>query len=134
MPRRNYKPGDSTDHVGSKIFECTAFTSDGRDVLVYTDEGGENPIRVPNNRLDALVLTALDAVRGRTFPHGLMRDAFARVAEALVPCAESHDQFMTRIRCNNGLADFLVESGTLSRADFERAWDRYQNGDDGEED
>lgn len=73
---------------------------------------------------------------GRTLqllPHGPMRDAFARIAEALVPCAESHDQFMTRIRCNNGFADFLVESSTLSRDDLERAWDTYQNGDDDED-
>jgi hypothetical protein len=24
MPRRNYKPGDDTDAVGLRIFECTA--------------------------------------------------------------------------------------------------------------
>lgn len=65
MPRRDYKPGDATDAAGLRIFDCTAFTSDGRDMLVYTDEGGENPIRVPNNRLEALVLTALDAIRGK---------------------------------------------------------------------
>lgn len=67
MPKQKpYKPGDKVDDAGLVIFECTAFSSDGRDVLVYTDEGGENPIRVPNHRLDALILTALDAIRGET--------------------------------------------------------------------
>lgn len=66
MPRKNYKPGSKVDEVGLKIFECTAFTSDGEDVLVYTDEGGENLIRVPNERLEALVLTVLAAIRGQS--------------------------------------------------------------------
>lgn len=66
MPRRNYKPGDKQDPIGLQIFECTAFTSDGEDVLVYTDEGGENPIRIRNGRLEALILTAISAIRGES--------------------------------------------------------------------
>lgn len=53
------------DSAGLEIFECTAISSDGSDVLVYTDEGGENPIRVPSSRLTSLVLAALDALRGK---------------------------------------------------------------------
>lgn len=57
-------------------------------------------------------------------------EQYAALAAALVPSEESLDQFMTRIDCQNGFVEWLVEKGAIQRADLERWWHRYQYGDD----
>ena len=59
-------------------------------------------------------------------------EQYAALRAALVPCAESHAQFMARLGCGDGFASWLVETGALDRARFEELWDRYQHGDDAE--
>lgn len=57
-------------------------------------------------------------------------EQYAALAEALVPTTESLSQFMTRIDCESGFVEWLVEKGAVQRADLERWWRRYQYGDD----
>lgn len=57
-------------------------------------------------------------------------EQYAALAAALVPTEESLSQFMTRIDCENGFVEWLVETGAIQRADLERWWHRYQYGDD----
>jgi hypothetical protein len=60
------KPRSKKDGAGLKIVEMMAISSDATDVLIYADTGGRDPIpvRVPRERLDSLVLAAMDALRG----------------------------------------------------------------------
>ena len=62
-------------------------------------------------------------------------EQYAALAAALVPTAESVDQFMTRIDCDSGFVKHLVGRGAIARADLEKWWREYQYGDpdDGEE-
>lgn len=48
----------------SQQYECTAFESDGKDLIVYTDEGDEVPIRVERYRLRSLINAAIAALTG----------------------------------------------------------------------
>lgn len=57
-------------------------------------------------------------------------EQYAALAEALVPCEESVDQFMTRLACDNRFAAWLVERGTFTRPVFESLWESYQAGDE----
>lgn len=60
-------------------------------------------------------------------------DQYAALAAALVPNKEETlDQFMTRIDCQNGFVEWLVEHGMVQRADLERWWHRYQYGEESE--
>jgi hypothetical protein len=57
-------------------------------------------------------------------------EQYAALAGALVACDESLSQFMTRIDCQNGFSEWLVETGRITRADLEKWWHSYQYGDD----
>jgi hypothetical protein len=60
-------------------------------------------------------------------------EQYAALAEALVQTEESITQFMTRIDCNSGFVQWLVEHAAIQRADLEKWWHRYQFGDDDDE-
>ena len=53
-------------------------------------------------------------------------EQYAALAAALTPCEESLSQFMTRIDCESGFVEWLVEKGAITRPDLERWWHRYQ--------
>lgn len=57
-------------------------------------------------------------------------EQYAALAAALTPCEESLSQFMTRIDCESGFSEWLVETGRVTRADLEKWWRSYQYGDD----
>jgi len=57
-------------------------------------------------------------------------EQYAALAAALTPCEESLSQFMTRIDCESGFVEWLVENDKITRADLEKWWHSYQYGDD----
>lgn len=57
-------------------------------------------------------------------------EQYAALAGALVAVEETLAQFMTRIDCESGFTEWLLENGKISRADLERWWHSYQYGDD----
>jgi len=57
-------------------------------------------------------------------------EQYAALAAALVSTEESISQFMTRIDCESGFVEWLVENDKITRADLETWWHSYQYGDD----
>jgi len=62
------------------------------------------------------------------------QEQYAALAAALVPSEESLSQFMTRIGCESGFVEWLVEHGHVLRGDIELWWHRYQYGEEGDVD
>jgi hypothetical protein len=69
-------------------------------------------------------LTTLQLVGGRGY---LYPSEYAALEVALEPIAETHEAMFTRLDCTSCFAKWLVESGRVSAADFEKLWNIYEN-------
>ena len=57
-------------------------------------------------------------------------EQYAALTAALVPCPESLKAMFTRLDVNDYFAKWFVESGKVSREEFEKLWYEYEHQDD----